>query len=70
MGPQSSERFSSKGSTNEPIGGWWHSADYETNLNGQYINGGVTDERGKGIIWTEWKGQYYSLKKTEMKIRC
>ena len=52
----------------EFTGAWWYVNCHATNLNGQYL-GGATDVYAKGIIWKAWKGQYYSLKSTEMKIR-
>ncbi len=49
-------------------GGWWFKACFHGYLNGRYVEGGTTS-RAQGIIWSHWKGYYYSLKHTEMKIR-
>jgi len=49
-------------------GAWWYRACHVVNLNGLYL-GGTTNDLGKGVVWEKWKGFYYSLKRTEMKIR-
>ena len=48
-------------------GSWWFNNCYYSNLNGVYYHGKTT--AGKGILWIHWKGNAYSLKRTEMKIR-
>ena len=49
-------------------GAWWFKRCYNSNLNGQYLRG-PHSTYGVGVQWELWKGGYYSLKKTEMKIR-
>ena len=51
-------------------GGWWFNDEdcVRSNLNGLYIQNGTAD-RGIGIVWRNWRGLSYSLKRTEMKIR-
>ena len=49
-------------------GAWWYNKCLKSNLNGHYL-GGRTDVFAKGVVWKDWKGLNYSLKKTEMKIR-
>ncbi|XP_033111072.1 ficolin-2-like, partial [Anneissia japonica] len=49
-------------------GAWWYSSCHSSNLNGLYLKG-ETDQYAKGVVWSHWKGHYYSLKTTEMKIR-
>ena len=45
--------------------GWWFNACQKTNLNGMYGN----DNYGNGINWETWKGFYYSLMSSTIKIR-
>ncbi|XP_063791234.1 microfibril-associated glycoprotein 4-like [Pseudophryne corroboree] len=49
-------------------GGFWYRGCHLANLNGPYL-GGAHLSYGAGVIWTQWRGPYYSLKTTEMKIR-
>ncbi|XP_028391268.1 ficolin-2-like isoform X2 [Dendronephthya gigantea] len=46
-------------------GAWWYNNCHNSNLNGLYLGAGQTS--GSGIKWHGW--HYYSMKKTEMKIR-
>ncbi|KAL9974467.1 hypothetical protein ACROYT_G011501 [Oculina patagonica] len=47
-------------------GAWWYKQCHDSNLNGPYHRPSF---EGDGVIWFHWKGQYESLKRTEMKIR-
>ena len=49
-------------------GALWYKTCHTCNLNGLYLRGMHTS-RGDGVNWYYWRGIYYSLKKTEMKIR-
>ena len=49
-------------------GAWWYKQCHDSNLNAQYLRGTHTSY-GAGVQWEHWKGNYYALKKTEMKIR-
>ena len=50
------------------IGAWWYANCHSSNLNGIYLEGS-TKTYADGIVWQSWKGYYYSLKFTEMKMR-
>ncbi|CAH3164144.1 unnamed protein product, partial [Porites lobata] len=49
-------------------GAWWYTNCHDSNLNGLYYNGSHP-HKGQGIIWNTWKGNQYSVKRAEMKIR-
>ena len=75
---QNNQRFSTKDKDhdNKPgscaklyIGAWWYKYCHRSNLNGKYL-GGETDVYAAGVVWEHWKGFYYSLKHSEMKIRA
>lgn len=54
----------------EDKGGWWFNKCHSANLNGMYYPNGhysaVTDD---GVIWYTWRGWWYSLKTSIMKLR-
>ncbi|XP_061457517.1 angiopoietin-related protein 4 [Rhineura floridana] len=52
-------------------GGWWFSSCGPVNLNGKYFRSipRQRHERKQGIFWKTWRGRYYPLKSTAMKIR-
>ena len=49
-------------------GAWWYKRCYDSNLNGLYLRGHHTSY-ADGVNWYHWRGHYYSLQKTGMKIR-
>ena len=49
-------------------GAWWYNCCYDSNLNGHYYDGGRYKGEN-GVVWNTWKGNSYSLKFTEMKMK-
>ncbi|XP_078698762.1 ficolin-1-like [Branchiostoma floridae x Branchiostoma belcheri] len=49
-------------------GAWWYYSCHRANLNGLY-HGGAHESYADGVNWGGFKGNRYSLKHTEMKIR-
>ncbi|XP_020604899.1 ryncolin-1-like isoform X1 [Orbicella faveolata] len=77
FGYQRGAPFSTKDQDNDPDarhcavtfkGGWWYSTCRHSNLNGLYHHG-THKSRADGINWYHWKGDYYSAKRSEIKIR-
>ena len=69
--------FSTKDQDNDPDdrkcaeifkGGWWYNTCHRANLNGLYRHGNHANAC-EGINWHHWKGDSYSAKRSEMKIR-
>ena len=50
-------------------GAWWYLGCHASNLNGKYHHGNHTIP-ADGVTWLSWKGNHYSLKFTEMKVRA
>ena len=49
-------------------GAWWYNNCHESNLNGLYL-GGPNLRIAHGIIWRSFRDPFYSLKRSEMKLR-
>ena len=60
--------YSSKHCAETSLGAWWYYNCAYSNLNGHYYEG-PSSPAGKGVFWHHWRGQTYSLKVTEMKVR-
>ena len=50
-------------------GGWWYNWCMQANINGPYSQTPIVPH-WLGLVWFDWRGNRYSLKGTEMKIRC
>jgi len=48
-------------------GAWWYKECLHSNLNGLYLNG--HSSHANGVNWGGFRGIYYSLKRTEMKVK-
>ena len=48
--------------------GWWFNDCFRCNLNGPYSCGAL-QTHWLGVIWYDFRGAFYSLKYTEMKMR-
>ena len=49
-------------------GAWWYKDCHASNLNGLYLNGQHASY-SDGVNWNTFRGFYYSLKRTEMKVK-
>ena len=49
-------------------GAWWYKSCHASNLNGLYLNGQHASY-SDGVNWNTFRGFYYSLKRTEMKVK-
>ncbi|XP_032384451.1 fibrinogen-like protein 1 [Etheostoma spectabile] len=54
----------------EDKGGWWFNKCHSAHLNGLYYpNGHYSALTDDGVVWYTWKGWWYSLKTSIMKLR-
>ena len=74
---QNGRRFTTKDQDNDAWirncaqrhkGAWWYRWCHGSNLNGLY-HGGPHSSFADGVNWRTWRGYYYSLKFSEMKLR-
>ncbi|XP_061386949.1 ficolin-2-like [Musca vetustissima] len=73
---QDNDKNTNKNCASSLMGAWWYyncdlSSNNISNLNGFYYKDGVVpkDKPGSGIIWKTFRGEFYSLKFVQMKIR-
>ena len=74
----SGKQFSTKDADNDALqsthcaqskkGAWWYSGCSLSNLNELYHNGGYI-QGDIGMKWKTFRGHFYSLKRTEMKVK-
>lgn len=54
----------------EDKGGWWFNKCHAAHLNGKYYpNGHYSAGTDDGVVWYTWRGWWYSLKTSIMKLR-
>ncbi|KAM8976217.1 fibrinogen-like protein 1 [Pelodytes ibericus] len=64
------DRFNNGNCATENKCGWWFNRCHIANLNGVYYKkGNYSGEYDNGIVWSTWRGLWYSLKHASMKIR-
>ncbi|KAJ8391448.1 hypothetical protein AAFF_G00089220 [Aldrovandia affinis] len=67
---QDQDRYLQGSCAQENMGGWWYNRCHAANLNGKFYRGG--EYKGKfdnGVVWMTWRGLWYSLRHTTMKVR-
>ena len=65
---QDNDRRSNSSCAETFKGAWWYNDCHTSNLNGQY-RGGPHNTYADGINWNGFRGVYYSLKRSEIKLR-
>ncbi|KAM9332559.1 fibrinogen like 1B [Pholidichthys leucotaenia] len=67
---QDNDRYLQGSCAQESKGGWWFNRCHAANLNGIfYRKGKYKADYDDGVVWGTWKGLWYSLKHTTMKVR-
>ncbi|XP_075887731.1 fibrinogen like 1B isoform X1 [Nelusetta ayraudi] len=67
---QDNDRYIRGSCAQENKAGWWFNRCHAANLNGKYYrNGMYKGEYDDGVVWGTWKGLWYSLRHTTMKVR-
>ncbi|KAM4545095.1 fibrinogen like 1B [Odontesthes bonariensis] len=67
---QDNDRFIQGSCARENKAGWWFNRCHAANLNGKFYRGGkYKAQNDNGVVWGTWKGLWYSLRHTAMKVR-
>ncbi|XP_061595265.1 fibrinogen like 1B [Cololabis saira] len=67
---QDNDRFTQGSCAEENQAGWWFNRCHEANLNGKYYRRGAYKAKvDNGVVWGPWRGLWYSLRHTAMKVR-
>lgn len=67
---QDNDRYLQGSCAEENMGGWWYNRCHAANLNGRFYRGGeYKAENDNGVVWGTWRGLWYSLRHTTMKVR-
>ncbi|XP_019729015.1 fibrinogen like 1B [Hippocampus comes] len=67
---QDNDRYIQGSCAQENNGGWWYNRCHVANLNGKfYRKGEYKGQFDNGVVWGTWRGLWYSLRHTTMKVR-
>ncbi|XP_056141132.1 fibrinogen like 1B isoform X2 [Lampris incognitus] len=67
---QDNDRFLQGSCAQENKAGWWFNRCHAANLNGKFYRGGeYIGTHDNGVVWGTWKGLWYSLRHSTMKVR-
>ncbi|TDH04962.1 hypothetical protein EPR50_G00137990 [Perca flavescens] len=67
---QDNDRYLQGNCAQENKAGWWFNRCHAANLNGKfYRTGKYKGQYDNGVVWGTWKGLWYSLRHTTMKVR-
>ncbi|XP_076876079.1 fibrinogen like 1B isoform X1 [Brachyhypopomus gauderio] len=67
---QDNDRYLQGSCASENKGGWWYNRCHAANINGRFYRGGnYTAKNDNGVVWSTWRGLWYSLRHTTMKVR-
>ncbi|XP_035522759.1 fibrinogen-like protein 1 [Morone saxatilis] len=67
---QDNDRYLQGSCAQENKAGWWFNRCHAANLNGKfYRTGKYKGQYDDGVVWGTWKGLWYSLRHTTMKVR-
>ncbi|XP_061154953.1 fibrinogen like 1B [Syngnathus typhle] len=67
---QDNDRYTQGSCAQENNAGWWYNRCHFANLNGKfYRKGEYKGQFDNGIVWGTWRGLWYSLRHTAMKVR-
>ncbi|XP_040908200.1 fibrinogen like 1B isoform X2 [Toxotes jaculatrix] len=67
---QDNDRYLHGSCAQENMAGWWFNRCHSANLNGKfYRKGNYKGQYDNGVVWGTWKGLWYSLRHTTMKVR-
>ncbi|XP_029029054.1 fibrinogen like 1B isoform X2 [Betta splendens] len=67
---QDNDRFLQGSCAQENKAGWWFNRCHAANLNGKFYRSGKYEgQNDNGVVWGTWKGLWYSLRHTAMKVR-
>ncbi|KAK1882513.1 Fibrinogen-like protein 1 [Dissostichus eleginoides] len=67
---QDNDRYIQGSCAQENKAGWWFNRCHAANLNGKfYRKGKYKGQQDNGVVWGTWRGLWYSLRHTTMKVR-